>query len=660
MVDHQHTPLDEVLSSDRLPSPSGVALRILELTRDADASLDELQQVLSADPALAGRVLQYANSSLLSGNREVRTVGEAVVRLGMRTLRQVALTFSLLASARSGPCPQFDYNGFWSRSLAVAVGAQSLAGLVREVLPEEAFTCGLLARIGSLALASVHPRSYGTLLARWDGVDAAALRTLEQETLFLDHDQVTVALMSHWSLPAEYRQAVTAQGALAAAPDAGAPSLDRVLATAAAMAEVCVACESSRAPLAAALLDRAAELGFPREQVGRAVDTALAEWARMGQVLDIITEDLPTLAELSTRHDAAPVPLADTAGDEGADLDHALAAFATPHAAPEEPLRVLVVDDSPLDRKIVTSRLAREGHHVQTAVDGEDGLARALRWNPHVIISDWMMPRLDGLELCRALRRAESASHVYVMMMTSNDQSEDLVTALAAGADDYIPKPINHAVLVARLRAAARVIRLQERAARDQEAIRAFAAQLSVANRKLTHLALHDQLTGLPNRRYAMERLDKEWQRARRHGSTVVCMLADIDHFKRVNDTYGHDAGDVVLQHTARALQACLRSSDDICRFGGEEFVAICPGADLTLAEQLADRLRRAVAENHIVTPEFSGSVTVSVGVAGSSDHVESLTEMLKLADEGLYAAKAAGRNKVCIVGHDAEHPLPG
>lgn len=674
MADHHHTPLDEVLASDKLPSPSGVALRILELTRDADAQVDELRQVLSSDPALAGRVLQYANSSLLSGTREVRTVGEAVVRLGMRTLRQVALTFSLLAGARSGPCAAFDYNGFWSRSLAVAVGAEALAHLVRRVQPEEAFTCGLLARLGSLALASVHPRSYATILARWDGVDATALRDLEQETLFLDHDQVTVALMTRWGLPAEYMQAVQVQHHLAAAPDPDAAALARLLAAAAAVAEVCVACESSRGPLAAALVDRATGLGFPREATAEAVDAALAEWARMGQVLDIITEDLPTLTELSARSDAGPggtpgdAPAAGQAGTPGeapaagpgeapGDLQAAVAPFATPDTAPEEPLRILVVDDSPLDRKIVTGRLIKEGHQVQTATDGEDGLARALRWNPHVIISDWMMPRLDGLELCRALRRAENASHVYVMMMTSNDQSEDLVTALAAGADDYISKPINHAVLVARLRAAARVIRLQERAARDQEAIRAFAAELSVANRKLTHLALYDQLTDLPNRRYAMDRLEKEWQRARRHGTPLVCMLLDIDHFKRVNDTHGHDAGDVVLQHTARAMKACLRTSDDVCRFGGEEFLAICPEADLGLAEQLADRLRRAVADNRIESPEFCGSVTVSVGVAGSGDDVGSITEMLKLADEGLYAAKEAGRNKVCIVGH--EHEIP-
>ena len=131
-------------------------------------------------------------------------------------------------------------------------------------------------------------------------------------------------------------------------------------------------------------------------------------------------------------------------------------------------------------------------------------------------------------------------------------------------------------------------------------------------------MALNDTLTGLPNRRYAMERLKKEWERARRHHEPFLCILLDIDHFKQVNDTHGHDAGDVVLQLTAQAMKACLRASDDICRFGGEEFLCICPGADISMAQIMGDRLRQAVADNHIETPQFTGTVTVSVGAGRS------------------------------------------
>jgi HD-like signal output (HDOD) protein len=171
-----------------------VALRILELTRDPDASLEELQRTLASDPALAGRVLHYANSVQLCSSRTARTVSEAVVRLGMRTVRQIALGFSVLAQARSGPCEGFDYNGFWSRSLAVAVGGQALAPHCEGATAEEAFTCGLLSGVGTLALASVHPRTYSTILSRWNGHDQAQLATLEQEVLLVSHDEVTAAL----------------------------------------------------------------------------------------------------------------------------------------------------------------------------------------------------------------------------------------------------------------------------------------------------------------------------------------------------------------------------------------------------------------------------------------------------------------------------------
>jgi diguanylate cyclase (GGDEF)-like protein len=639
-------PLDVVLTSDRLPSPSGVALQILELTASEDASVEDLQRVLVSDPALSGQILKYANSARVRTGSEVRTVGEAVVRLGMSSVRNLALGFSLLSAARGGPCDGFDYNGFWSRSLATAVSAQSLAPLLRQVDTDEAFTCGLLGQIGALSLASVHPRQYATVLSRWDGGDDESLRALETEILIVDHDQLTVALFEFWGLPERYAAGVAGAARVLQDGDEALP-MARVLHVARDIAELCTAEESARPELATALLRQSEALGFTRDEVLDASDRALSEWSEMGEVLDIITEDVPALAELAERAERRR-PHTDVA----ADAEHDVSLPAAPPLLDEEdqPMRVLVVDDSPLDRKIVSTQLLKEGHTVETAENGREGLQIALRWMPHVIMSDWMMPEMDGLEFCRTLRRSDEISNVYVMMLTGNDQSDDLVTALDAGADDYIPKPINKAVVVARLRAAARVIRLQERAARDREAIRAFAADLSIANRKLQHMALNDTLTGLPNRRYAMDRLGKEWERAQRQGKPFLAIILDIDHFKSVNDQYGHDVGDVVLQHTAQAMKDCMRASDDVCRFGGEEFLCICPDADIEVAQTMGDRLRRAVENNHIDAAGFDGHVTVSVGAAAYSPDCESVHAMLKLADEALYAAKEAGRNKVCIV----------
>lgn len=639
--------LDVILTSDRLPSPSGVALQILELTRDEHASVEDLQRVLMADPALSGQILKFANSAGARGNSEARSVSEAVVRLGMATVQHLALGFSLLSAARSGPCEGFDYNQFWSGSLARAVAAQSLAPLVRRTPADEAFTCGLLGRIGELCLASVHSRDYSEVLRLWEHSTQADLRDLELKILLIDHDQVTAALLGSWGLPERYGEAVMSQRRLEG-QDEIASGLATVLAVANDLAALCLSDDRRRPDLAAELLRHAEVLGLAPDAVLKATDRALAQWATLGEVLDIITEDVPSLTELTDR---ARRQLAEVSVDGEVD-DEAIPGRLLD--VQDLPLRVLVVDDAPLDRKIVTSYLAREGHRVELAENGKEGLAAALRWSPHIILSDWMMPEMDGLEMVRALRKSPEVGNVYVMMMTSNDQAKDLVTALDAGADDYIPKPMNQAVLVARLRAAARVIRLQERTARDREAIRSYAADLAVANRKLQHMALNDALTGLPNRRYAMERLHKEWDRARRYNTPLLCMILDIDHFKSVNDTHGHDAGDVVLQHTAAAMKACLRAGDDVCRFGGEEFLCICPDADIDVAHVLGDRLRAAVERNVLDTPQFKGHVTVSVGAAAFSPDLDTVHDLLKLADEALYAAKDAGRNKVCIVDHGA------
>ena len=642
MANSPETPLDLILTSERLPSPSGVALQILKLTRDPDVSLDDLANVLSLDPALAGQILKYAGSASISANSSCRTIDDAVVRLGMVAVRRLALGFSLLASARSGPCPAFDYNRFWSRSLATAVAAQVLATCTGQGSGDDAFTCGLLGQVGQLCLASVHPHQYAEIIASGLGVDLRPLAERELEVLSVDSSQVTAELFANWGLPPEYGEAVAAQTRY---QSPGRVDLAAILRTAQSLAEVCVATVDTRAGCVAGVLALGRELGLAEATLTAACDEAMAEWKRMGDALNIITEDVPALEELTER--AGRLARRQNPATRGAEMSATADAGATPGT---ESLRILVVDDSPLDQRVVVSLVERSGHRVRTACNGEDALRVVLQWSPHLVISDWMMPAMNGLELCHSLRSSEQTSGAYIIMMTANDQPEDLVTALENGADDYLPKPVNQAVLSARLRAAERVIRLQEHVEYDREQIRRIAADLSVANRKLQHMALYDGLTGLPNRRYAMDRLAKEWERAVRQGVPLLCMMVDIDHFKLVNDTHGHDAGDVVLRRISQAMKNCLRASDDICRFGGEEFLAICPDADLEVAHTLGDRLRLAVADLHIDTPEFQGSVTVSVGAANYTKELDTPAQLLKLADEALYAAKDAGRNKVCIV----------
>jgi two-component system, cell cycle response regulator len=259
------------------------------------------------------------------------------------------------------------------------------------------------------------------------------------------------------------------------------------------------------------------------------------------------------------------------------------------------------------------------------------------------------MPEMDGIALCRALRQTKVGRQLYILMLTGSEHDDSQIEAFDAGADDYIVKPFRPRILAARVRACARVNRLQQEIQREQAELQRCMSELGVANRKLQHAALTDPLTGLYNRRYAMERLDQEWAAATRAGNPLSCLLIDIDFFKRVNDTYGHDVGDLVLKETATTLRTALRQSDVICRIGGEEFVVFGPAMDLQTARACAERLRALIQSATIQAPSATIRVTLSIGVADRSASMEGPADLLKAADLAVYVAKQEGRNRVCL-----------
>jgi diguanylate cyclase (GGDEF)-like protein len=226
-----------------------------------------------------------------------------------------------------------------------------------------------------------------------------------------------------------------------------------------------------------------------------------------------------------------------------------------------------------------------------------------------------------------------------------------LIEAFDAGADDYVRKPVSPKVLVARLRAAQRVLELHDELERDREQMRRFAADLAIENRRYQQAALTDPLTGFPNRRYVVDRLEQEWASAKRTARPFACLLVDIDHFKRVNDTHGHDVGDVVLKHTAQVLRDTARVHDVISRLGGEEFLVLCPDTGAKGAQACAERLRAAVEAASISVGSISCSVTISIGVAVWNKETASSEALVKAADVAVYAAKEGGRNQACYAG---------
>jgi diguanylate cyclase (GGDEF)-like protein len=322
-------------------------------------------------------------------------------------------------------------------------------------------------------------------------------------------------------------------------------------------------------------------------------------------------------------------------------------AAATDGASQVARTRILVVEDDPAGRRTIAVALACQGHEVETAENGRVALARAMDFGPEIVISDWAMPEADGLELTRALRASQVGQRIHVILLTGAAQEDRLIEAYEKGVDECLRLPVDPRVLAARVRGAERLIQMRQQVEELLHDRERQLAQLGVLTRKLQVAARTDPLTDLGNRRFAMERLEAEHHRLQRSGGTFSIVLIDIDRFKSVNDGYGHEVGDLVLKEVAGLLRRIARKSDSVCRLGGEEFLVICPGANLAQAAAAAERLR-AACEAHVVrSGSFDGGVTLSLGVAQMADPSTSVDALLRQADGRVYAAKGQGRNRV-------------
>lgn len=296
-------------------------------------------------------------------------------------------------------------------------------------------------------------------------------------------------------------------------------------------------------------------------------------------------------------------------------------------------MKILVADDEPVSRTLLKSLLVKWGDEVVVAKDGvEAGLLLQEEDGPKLAILDWMMPGAEGVEICRQVRRAAAEHYVYILILTAKNSNEDIIAALEAGADDYLSKPVLPPVLKARLLTGRRIVELQQQLIRAREALRIEAT--------------HDSLTGLFNRPAIFQALSKEFRRADREDAPVCVALADIDHFKTINDTYGHPAGDAVLREVARRMEASIRPYDLLGRYGGEEFLLVAPGCKDGDAVKLAERIRQAVRAQAFDLSNASIAVTLSMGVA-IYRHGDDEASIIPAADTALYQAKHLGRNRV-------------
>ncbi len=287
---------------------------------------------------------------------------------------------------------------------------------------------------------------------------------------------------------------------------------------------------------------------------------------------------------------------------------------------------VLLVDDDPAILRILSTWLEKAGYRVRRAGDGQLALAAIEAECPDYLVTDWQMPNLNGLELCRSVRRLKLPSYVYILFLSVRSTAAEMIEGLDAGADDFLSKPVYRGELLARMKAGARVLRLE---------------------RRLAEIARTDPLTGLMTRRTFHEVLQKEWHRAERFHLPLSCVMLDLDFFKRVNDLHGHPAGDSILKAVAAMLSDCSRGGDSVCRYGDEEFCVMLPETSEHDAALWAEKTRQRLSSITILDGEREVRITGSFGATGRYDDTQEPTQLVDQAEQALACAKQWGHDRV-------------
>jgi len=617
----------ELKASGKLPSPAGAALKIIELCQRDNVTLPDIIKVLQTDPAMVGRILKIANSASFVRHRpQVALTTDVLMSIGVKTLRQLVLAFSVVSGNHKGDVPNFDYDLFWSRSVAMGVGTQLLGEATQVAPAAEMFTVGLLSNVGQLAIATMHPEKYGAMIVQAGGQFSPELAQLEEAEFGYSHWEVSAAMMLDWGLPKLFSNAVLNHtNPQSAESKSRSEKLSSCIALAAGMADLCFMSEDMRDEGNEKLLLLATSLGLPDDILISTRERYLHEWKEWSSLLELSPREAGVFKQL---------------GQE-------LKARTSVIKEQEEKIKILVVDDDKTICLLLQKFLESLGHSVAIANDGHQGLALALEFKPHIVITDIMMPNRDGLQLIKSLRETDMGRFFYIIVLTMLDDKDKLAEAFTLGADDYVSKPVDKKILQARLMGGVRIIREQQDLRRELGDLQHRLLELSIANQQAQQDALTDSLTGLFNRRHAMERLSQEWSSSARSNQPLSLLMIDIDHFKEINDAYGHDMGDMVLRQFANILRERGRVADIPCRIGGERFLILAPGTNLDGAKRLAERIRNSVQEKTITLSEGELRLMVSIGVAEKSASFENVDELMKAVDQALHQARKAGRNGI-------------
>ena len=614
----------------------------MRMTHDETISTNELARTIKVDPAFAGRLIKAANGAF-SRHRPIVSVQEALMIVGVPTVRAMALGFSLLSNYRKGTCPGFDYMRFWSSSVIMALTMQMLSVRIRMVAADEFFSVGLLARIGELALATVYPSKYGQLLAEAvAGTPGSDLLELEQQTLAMTHSDLGAAMLADWGIPPAFTDPVRYFERPLGAPfaaDSREMTIMQSLILSRCVADICLGKLDEQRALIGKAVRLAAHLGCARETFINDCNEIARQWFEWSKLLQLGNVDLPSFEALSgteSEIQETGKPLAENRPDSETALSE--------ETVPD--MRALLITSDPTTRERLLKALNETDIKV-VEYSGLDGfMEHVLDLQPQMLVMDAEDDALRVGHLIRTLRASRLGRGIFILVLLPPG-SEERIATIGAEADDFFIKTAGTRVLQARLGTARRFVLLQQELEHEREELRHFAAELAISNRSLQEAALTDSLTGLPNRRYALERMQQEWAASHRSARSLACMVIDLDNFKQINDVYGHDVGDMALRLASEALRRVLRGQDVICRTGGDEFLVICPETSDEEVLACGERLRKEIERLTVDNEDEILRLSISVGVAVRDEAMLNSGDLIKKADRAAFRAKRMGRNRV-------------
>lgn len=616
------------LDKGNCPSPSQSTLALLELLQKDNAGLDEAAKLIRLDPILTAKIVKLANSPFYRPIRPIISLDEALMRIGLQVVVRMALGLALINS-KQVPTSVFDWQHFWSGSLLRALAMQSLATTTGNWPAGEVFTFGLLSEIGSLMMVCTAPEKCAIL--NHSDLSFAQQKALDEEHFGFSRHELTAMLMRQWRFPETMILAI--EGHIA-------PYQNHI--------ECLNNPNNDRLQILINILDAGRSisewaLSSSDRDLERLQKNARGWWINtphLSTMLHQILTDWAEVAEIFEMPQSVP-------GQDKLDSVRQALLNVNKHLETESNNTLLLVDDQASDRALLQRTLEPAGYQTLQASSAEEAFTIIYKNAPRIILLDWVMPEINGLDLCRRLRR-EFGPRLYIIILTAHYNQSYAVEALEAGANDYLSKPIERKTLLAKLTVGQQIVEFIA-------SLESQCEQLIHQNNSLQSMAMKDALTGLANRRGADEFLHQYWPDTFHPQNALSCIMIDIDHFKKINDQYGHDLGDRVLEAVGRILLEVSRIGDLIARVGGEEFMIICLQCNLQNAASLAERLRESMAQLDKKLPP----VTISAGVAEMHADMVNSEALMRAADQALLVAKRQGRNRVvCADQNLGDSPL--